>query len=63
VRNLRVPELLERRQALRLPRPAPGRQELGRVLDSLIEVQVHGTVDLRRDVERLVADQLLRSSQ
>ena len=29
---------------------------LGRALDSFVEAQVHGTVDLRRDVEALVVD-------
>jgi hypothetical protein len=31
-------------------------QEAGRVLDTQIEAQVHGPIDLHRDVEMLVAD-------
>lgn len=38
------------------PRREPAAGEPGRVLDTQIEAQVHGPVDLRRDVELLVAD-------
>ena len=34
----------------------PGRRKRGRVLDTQIEAQVHGPIDLSRDVELLVAD-------
>jgi hypothetical protein len=56
VQNLTIPRLLEVLKALALPRQDPVGQEAGRVLDTQIEAQVHGTVDLHRDVERLVAD-------
>ena len=39
------------------PRPRP----LGRVLDSFIEVQVHGDIRLAEDVERLVCDPAFQS--
>ena len=38
------------------PRADPRCGPAGRVLDTTIEAQVHDTVDLRRDVELLVAD-------
>jgi hypothetical protein len=38
------------------PRPDSSTGRPGRVLDSCIEAQVHGRVDLRRDVECLVID-------
>jgi Protein of unknown function (DUF3626) len=56
VQNLTIPRLLEVLKALALPRPDPADQAPGRVLDTQIEAQAHGTVDLRRDVELLVAD-------
>ncbi len=34
---------------------------LGRALDSFVEVQIHGTIDLGQDVERLVADPSFRN--
>ena len=36
--------------------PDPSTVPAGRVLDSCVEAQVHGQIDLRRDVERLVVD-------
>ena len=56
VQNLTIPRLLDVLKALALARQDPVGQEAGRVLDTQIEAQVHGTVDLRRDVELLVAD-------
>lgn len=38
------------------PRRDPSLDEPGRVLDTVIEAQVHGSVTLQRDVERLVVD-------
>ena len=38
------------------PSPDPSTGEAGRVLDSCIEAQVHGRIDLERDVESLVID-------
>jgi hypothetical protein len=48
--------LLERLVELAAPRPGPAAGHPGRVLDSGVEAHVHGPIDLRRDVERLVAD-------
>jgi hypothetical protein len=39
-----------------VPRPDPSTAAAGRVLDSGIEAQVHGPIDILRDVELLVAD-------
>jgi hypothetical protein len=39
---------------------SPPRAALGQALDSFVEVQIHGTVRLDRDVERLVADPAFR---
>ena len=50
-------------QSLRERRPDASHGEPGRVLDSGIEAQVHGTVALDRDVEILVADPAFRHSQ
>jgi hypothetical protein len=46
------------RLASELPaqRPDPSLGPPGRVLDSGVEAHVHGSIDLRRDVERLVVD-------
>src|SRR5690606_20856519 len=46
-------------RALTLARPDPVRHAPGRVLDWQIAAQVHGTIDLHRDVELLVADPAL----
>jgi hypothetical protein len=57
VENLTVSELLERASTeLALSRGSPLRGSAGRVLDTGIEAQVHGPIDMRRDVERLVVD-------
>jgi hypothetical protein len=57
LQNLSVPELLQRlADDLPLPRSDPGTGSAGRVLDSGIEAQVHGPIDIQRDVELLVAD-------
>lgn len=57
VPGLTVDGLLDRVcHTLPQPREAPLRGRAGRTLDSGIEAQVHGDVDLRRDAELLVAD-------
>jgi hypothetical protein len=57
VREATVRGLLESlARDLPLPRPDPAGRPPGRVLDTGIEAQVHGPVDLRHDVEWLVAD-------
>jgi Protein of unknown function (DUF3626) len=56
VPQLTVPRLLDILGELQQPRGDPAGEEAGRVLDTGIEAQVHGPVDLRRDVELLVAD-------
>jgi hypothetical protein len=56
VPDLTVPRILDRMGALATPRPDPANLRPGRVLDTQIEAQVHGPVDLREDVELLVAD-------
>ena len=43
-------------QELPLPPLDPSAGEPGRVLDSCVEAQVHGPIDLRCDIERLVID-------
>jgi Protein of unknown function (DUF3626) len=42
------------------PFPDPASRPLGRALDSFIEVQIHGELSLRNDIERLVADPAFR---
>jgi hypothetical protein len=42
------------------PFPDPASRPLGRALDRFIEVQVHCELNLRNDVERLVADPAFR---
>ena len=54
--NLTIPRILEVLKALAVSRQDQAGQAPGRVLDTQIEAQVHGTIDLRRDVELLVAD-------
>lgn len=56
VPKLTVTRLLQLLQELAHPRKDPGELEPGRVLDTQIEAQVHGPIDLREDVELLVAD-------
>jgi hypothetical protein len=56
VPNLTVSRLLKMLNELQRPRTDPGDGEAGRVLDTQIEAQVHGPIDLHRDVELLVAD-------
>jgi Protein of unknown function (DUF3626) len=56
VPGLTVPRLLNFLYELRQPRKDPADGEAGRVLDTIIEAQVHGPIDLHRDVELLVAD-------
>ena len=48
---------------LRTPYPDPSIPVAGRVLDSFIEAQVHGPIDLRHDVERLVIDPSFEKTQ
>ena len=57
VENLTVSQLLEYLcRELAAPAPDPSTGRAGRVLDTCIEAQVHGRIDLRSDVERLVID-------
>ncbi len=57
VDGLTVSNLLERlSKELPLPRADPSCGPPGRVLDTGIEAQIHGPIDLGQDVERLVAD-------
>ncbi|MGE0703706.1 MAG: DUF3626 domain-containing protein [Vicinamibacterales bacterium] len=51
-----VARLLETLHRLAEPRKDPGDEQAGRVLDTQIEAQVHGPIDLHSDVELLVAD-------
>ena len=54
--QLTIPQLLETLRDLPQPRKDPADGEAGRVLDTQIEAQVHGPIDLHQDVELLVAD-------
>jgi hypothetical protein len=54
--NLTVARLLEVLRELTRLRQSPADLPTGRVLDTQIEAQVHGPVDLRNDVELLVVD-------
>ncbi len=57
IEDLTVTSLLERiRSDLARPRRHPSEGVAGRVLDSGIEAQVHGAIEMGRDVDRLVAD-------
>jgi hypothetical protein len=57
VPDLTVPGLLERlTRELAWPRENPSTGVVGRVLDTGIEAQVHGDIDMARDIETLVAD-------
>jgi hypothetical protein len=54
--NLTIARLLDVLNDLAAPRKEPLDLPAGRVLDSQIEAQVHGPVELEKDVELLVAD-------
>ena len=54
--DLTVVRLLDVVEGLAHPRKEPADLPAGRVLDTQIEAQVHGPVDLEEDVELLVAD-------
>ena len=54
--NLTVGRLLDVLKELPQPRRDPADGDAGRVLDTQVEAQVHGPIDLDRDVELLVAD-------
>jgi hypothetical protein len=57
VRDLSVPGLLDRcSRDLASPRGSPSSGVAGRVLDTGIEAQVHGPIEIEQDVERLVVD-------
>jgi hypothetical protein len=56
VRNLTVSRLLDILKALPQPRRERADEPPGRVLDTQVEAQVHGPLDLHEDVELLVAD-------
>ena len=56
VPNLTVSRLLDILKDLQQPRREPADVAAGRVLDTGIEAQVHGPLDLRQDVELFVAD-------
>jgi hypothetical protein len=64
VEDLTVFGLLERlSNDLALPRQDPSTGAPGRVLDTGVEAQVHGPVDLSEDVERLVVDPAFRGTR
>jgi uncharacterized protein DUF3626 len=56
VPTLTIARVLQLFQDLAHPRKDPSHLEPGRVLDTQVEAQVHGPIDLREDVELLVAD-------
>jgi hypothetical protein len=56
VAQLTIPRLLHLLYELAQPREDPALGKAGRVLDTQIEAQVHGPINLHRDVELLVAD-------
>ncbi len=57
IENLTVSKLLEYFcRELPSPPPDPSAGPAGRVLDTCVEAQVHGRIDLQRDIERLVID-------
>jgi hypothetical protein len=56
VPHLTVTRLLDILNELRQPRQDPADREAGRVLDTQIEAQVHGPIELQRDAELLVVD-------
>lgn len=54
--DLTILKFLHLTKSLAAPRRDPLELPVGRVLDTQIEAQVHGSIDLREDVELLVAD-------
>ncbi len=54
--NVTVPKLLDILKDLASPRTEPTNLPMGRVLDTQVEAQVHGPIDLQEDIELLVAD-------
>jgi hypothetical protein len=56
VAELTIPRLLHLLHELAQPRKDPAVGKAGRVLDTQIEAQVHGPINLHRDAELLVAD-------
>lgn len=56
VGKLTIPRLLHVLHELAQPRKDPATGKAGRVLDTEIEAQLHGPIDLHRDVELLVVD-------
>jgi hypothetical protein len=60
VPGLTIRRLIDLLHRLADSRADPRQGRAGRVLDTTIEAQVHGIVDLRRDVELLVADPSFR---
>jgi hypothetical protein len=60
--KLTIPRLLHILHELAHPRKDSATEEAGRVLDTEIEAQLHGPIDLRLDVELLVVDPLFAVS-
>lgn len=60
--DLTVARLLDVLRELAGPRKEPADLPAGRVLDTQIEAQVHGPVDLQEDIESLVADPAFAST-
>ncbi|PKL79693.1 MAG: DUF3626 domain-containing protein [Candidatus Melainabacteria bacterium HGW-Melainabacteria-1] len=58
--SLDLPTLLQRLSAEPSPSLGLSARPLGQALDSFIEVQIHGAIELSRDVEGLVADPCYR---
>jgi hypothetical protein len=57
IENLTIPRLLDVLcQELPLPPVDPANSAPGRVLDTCVEAQVHGPINLSHDIERLVID-------
>lgn len=56
VHGITVNRFCDLARSLRDPRPNPSQGRPGRLLDSGVEAQVHGPIELSRDVELLVAD-------
>jgi hypothetical protein len=62
IARLTIPRLLDILRELASPRKDPATGKPGRVLDTAIEAQVHGPIDLQSDVELLVADPSFKAS-